>query len=400
MDYLGSKGMLPALTDREIAYGFPLGMSESLIPKNRPLRRRGSSSNPIDVLDEILLEALRKTPCVVTFSGGRDSSLLLARAAMVAKKHGLPAPVALTHRYPAEDVDAQETEWQNRVVDHLRVLDLPLEWVINDVTTEFDILGKPLTDLLAANGRPFFPPASGSSLFDYNFAAGGSLVTGEFGDELFANSRSYRFRRSLSELRTPSRNSIRSIVRPLLRSMRSVDAEEIAILTGITWLTEDARRELLASFKEASDDDFGWKSEVRRKLDTRALSVSIMTRDRIAGLFGSTPVDPFLDPRFIESWCSYIGYFGVSRNQSMRILSDGLLPDSVIEREGKAFFNRSRFGEDTKNFTTNWDGAGLDLPEVDVGLLREAWKQNLVTLQSAILLQHAWLQSATTPQGD
>ncbi|MSW52653.1 MAG: hypothetical protein F2817_17415 [Actinobacteria bacterium] len=391
MDYLGSTGMLPELTDREIAYGFPIGMSDSSIQENSPPMRRGPSDHPIQVLDTILLNALTKSPCVITFSGGRDSSLLLARAAMVAKKHGLPGPVALTHRYPAEDVDAQETVWQHRVVDHLRLLDLPVEWIINDVTTEFDILGKPLTDLLTMNGRPFFPPASGASLFDYQFAAGGSLVTGEFGDELFANSRSYRFRRSISELKYSGRTSMRRVVRPLFPSMRSIGAEEIAMLTGITWLTEDALHGLFASVKQAADDDFGWKSEVRRKLKTRAVQVSLETRDRIAGLFDCIPVDPFLDFQFIDSWFGHIDYFGISRSQSMRLLSDGMLPDSVIDRESKAFFNRSRFGEDTKSFAAKWDGAGIESPDVDVSRLRDAWMQNLVTLQSAMLLQQAWL---------
>ncbi|MDV6304439.1 asparagine synthase-related protein [Rhodococcus cerastii] len=393
MDNLGSLGMLPELTDREIAYGFPIGSAESEIRKGQPLRRRRPQSSPIEILDRILMEALSKTPCVIAFSGGRDSSLLLARAAMVAKKHGLPRPVALTHRYPAEDTDAQETEWQNRVIDHLRLLDLPLEWVINDVSTEFDILGKPLTNLLAANGRPFYPPASGSTLFDCKFASGGSVVTGEFGDELFGSSRSYRFRRAVSAFRLSEPKTIKGVVRPLLRTMRAVDVDEITQLTGVSWLTTEERALFLQDTKRAVDDSFGWRGEVRRKLTLRNLDVFVETRDRIAELFDCLAVDPFLDYKFIESWLDWVGYFGMSRETAMSVLSDGLLPESVITRRGKAFFNRSRFGDETRKFLANWNGDGTSNPHVDAELMQAVWTQKLVPLQSALLLQQAWLAS-------
>jgi len=77
---------------------------------------------------------------VVAFSGGRDSSLLLAVAADLAAREGLEPPIALTFRYPG-DPAADESSWQEFVVAHLRAAHLPFEWVCRDITTELDVIG-------------------------------------------------------------------------------------------------------------------------------------------------------------------------------------------------------------------------------------------------------------------
>ena len=78
-----------------------------------------SGPTPRTVLEEILVEELSARPCMVSFSGGRDSSALLAVALEVARQHGLPEPVAFTLRYPG-DTDAEESAWQQLVIDYLR----------------------------------------------------------------------------------------------------------------------------------------------------------------------------------------------------------------------------------------------------------------------------------------
>ena len=51
------------------------------------------TADPRPTLERILLGALQRAPCVVAFSGGRDSSALLAEATRVARVHGLEDPV-------------------------------------------------------------------------------------------------------------------------------------------------------------------------------------------------------------------------------------------------------------------------------------------------------------------
>ena len=73
---------------------------------------------------------------MVSFSGGCDSSLVLAAAVDSARRHGLPAPVPLTVRVRG-DVASDEREWQELVVRHLGLS----EWIRLEVSEELDCVG-------------------------------------------------------------------------------------------------------------------------------------------------------------------------------------------------------------------------------------------------------------------
>jgi hypothetical protein len=78
------------------------------------------TAGPVQVLERLLLEALLEPPCIIGFSGGRDSSALLAVAVQVARREGLDLPVPVTKTYP--DVPAtDETDWQELVIRWLGV---------------------------------------------------------------------------------------------------------------------------------------------------------------------------------------------------------------------------------------------------------------------------------------
>src|SRR4051794_22650674 len=66
---------------------------------------------PVGALERGLLRALRRPPCVVSFSGGRDSSAVLALAVDVARRHGLPEPVPVAMRFAGAPA-ADERRWQ------------------------------------------------------------------------------------------------------------------------------------------------------------------------------------------------------------------------------------------------------------------------------------------------
>src|SRR4051794_11337016 len=95
------------LTAREIAAGYLPG----LVARPRPT---AAAATPRRALEDSLLAALRRPPCVIAFSGGRDSSALLALALHVARKHGLADPLPVTRIFP-KDASTDEAKWQRLV---------------------------------------------------------------------------------------------------------------------------------------------------------------------------------------------------------------------------------------------------------------------------------------------
>ena len=133
--------------------------------------------HPREVLEAILLEALSSPPCTVLFSGGRDSSVMLAAAVDVARRHGLPEPVPLTMRsqHPA----TWETEWQEMTIRHLGIED----WRRVEASTELDALGEIATETIRRFGV-YWPSNAHSLRFFARAAVDGTLITGGGGDEL------------------------------------------------------------------------------------------------------------------------------------------------------------------------------------------------------------------------
>ncbi|HEV2369924.1 MAG TPA: hypothetical protein VGR90_08600, partial [Acidimicrobiales bacterium] len=90
---------------------------------------------PLSALESAILPALLRRPCVVAFSGGRDSSAVLAAAVNLARRLGLDEPVALSRSYPRAPA-ADETTWQEMLVRHLGLA----EWVTVE-SDDLDLLG-------------------------------------------------------------------------------------------------------------------------------------------------------------------------------------------------------------------------------------------------------------------
>ena len=91
---VGPAARLPLpLTPLEVACGaaFDLAQARPHLPLTR--------LEPFDALQEAVLPALQRAPCIVSFSGGVDSSLVLAAATVASRRDGLPPPVPVTLRY-------------------------------------------------------------------------------------------------------------------------------------------------------------------------------------------------------------------------------------------------------------------------------------------------------------
>src|SRR5215471_5458274 len=125
----------------EIAAGFPLPGGPSL-PGLIP-----SEVQPRVAFAESMVAALSRPPCVVSFSGGRDSSLVLALAVDVARREGLSLPVPVTVR-TAGDADAEELSWQESVVRHLGLDD----WDRVAIGEELECIGTEAGQILLRHG--------------------------------------------------------------------------------------------------------------------------------------------------------------------------------------------------------------------------------------------------------
>ena len=112
-----------------------------------PSRRRRDldrSGTPREALDDAIRSALVHGPCYVTFSGGRDSSAVLAAATALARREGHALPVPVTRIYP-DLPDTDESDWQRAVIDHLGLT----EWVRLELRDgESELLGPAARDAL------------------------------------------------------------------------------------------------------------------------------------------------------------------------------------------------------------------------------------------------------------
>ncbi|GAA4972842.1 asparagine synthase-related protein [Pseudonocardia tropica] len=369
----------------EIAAGWLPGYGE--IPDPDP-----SPSHPVEVLRDIIRAALQSTPCVVAFSGGRDSSVILALAAEIARREQLAPPVAMTFRHDGDD-DADESGFQEAVVGHLARSGLPVEWQRVVIGDEFDLIGPLMRPVLLAHGAPVWPASLGPTIELARRAAGGAVLTGEFGDEITGPQR-------MTVLRGVVRRRGRGLA---LRDWSNVAAEATPrLLSGwheprgtvdLDWLTPDARAE---SRRRTRADvrrlPLRWDRSVRTWMARRAAAVGHRTTDLTARAHGCLLVQPLGEPAFVDAFAAFGGAFGLrSRSSAVELLSAGLLPAEVVRRRSKAVFNTSRFGPLTQEFVATWDGSGVDRALVDVDVLRRRWRAREFHAQSALLLQQAWL---------
>lgn len=360
----------PGLSELDIALGHPAGAAP--FPT-------GAAADPAAALRNAVRPALLREPCVIAFSGGRDSSVLLAVAADVAAREGLAPPIALTFRYPG-DPAADESPWQEAVIRHLGVD----TWVRRDVGDELDLIGPLAEPVLRARRSPVYPAALGNTMLLASHAPGGSLVTGNAGDEVLGGHR----------LAT-----LRAVARRRGRGMTGQDWAQFALCAApafarrgvarrsvaMPWLRPDLRRMV---WRDVADRPLRWETSVRTALATRAFSVGLRTRREAASAYDCRLVDPFADPSFVAS---YAAARPMTRAAGTRLVAGGLLPDAVLARRDKARFNASRFGARSREFARNWDSRGVDDSLVDPVALRAAWLADEPPASTAMLLQQAWL---------
>lgn len=373
------------LTWLELLTGWTTGVD----PRGPDILDADPVPDPVTALELALLRCWEHPPVYVAFSGGRDSSALLALATRVARREGLPEPVPLTQRFGTV-AEADETAWQEQVVRHLGLS----HWELLESGAELDLVGDVATTVLRTHGL-LWPPASHAHVPMYEHASGGTLVMGDGGDQVFAG---WRRSRVGDVLARHARPRPRDLV-TLANAAAPVAVREVAEIrrapTPAPWLSLDvrrawARRDGAANAREPAT----WPAFLRWSRRERPTLLMLDTWDRLARERGTRHATPFWDLVFLRSLATWGGRLGPgSRTRIMRALFGDLLPDRVLARRSKARFSQAYFGEPTRRFAQDWDGTLPGADVVDTERLRAHWRSERPWSTSAALLQSAWLST-------
>ena len=373
------------LTPLEIAAGFPIGLD----PSTPPLPEAGEGDDPVVALERAVLVGLSRPPCLVSFSGGRDSSAVLAVATDVARREGLPLPVPMTLLFPRAP-EADEADWQAGVIEHLG-LD---EWIRLEFDDDLDLVGPVAAGVLRRHGL-VWPPNSHFHVPILERARGGSVLTGIDGDGLFANWRWARVAGVLGrQLRPEPRDVLRIGLALSPRPVRSLHARRSAD-APLPWLTPEAARRLARAWAgPAAAEPLRWDRRVKWWVGLRSLRMVVRTFSLLAADADVAAVHPLADPGFLAALARAGGWWGLgNRTAIMRSLFAGVLLDEVLARPTKARLDGPTWNRHSRAFVAAWDGEGLDETLVDPAALRRAWSNGTPHAAGSTLLQALWLRA-------
>jgi hypothetical protein len=365
----------------ELATSFVTGTDPGC-PALRP--RRVPAQELPGLLERVLVRAVQRPPCLVAFSGGRDSAGLLAAATRAARRHGLPLPIPASYRFPGMG-DVNENAWQDMIVRHLDLED----WVRVDVADELDVIGPVAAPLLRRFG-PMWPPNSHFAGLLAPYARGGTLVTGVGGDELLEPA-GHRAARVLSGRVRPQRGDLRVIAAEVApRALRA--ARRRRRITPLPWLTPDAAAAYTQARAQEALEPLWWGRSVTEKWWRSRERVAVSAS--IAAACGEevTVTHPFMDRDFLSAVAGALWRAGFeTRAAAMDLLFGETLPVAIRHRADKAAFFAPFVNRYSRAFIAGWDGTGVDATLVDVEALRACWSADQVDARSYALLQSAWL---------
>jgi asparagine synthase (glutamine-hydrolysing) len=356
------------LSPLEIASGLVLGEGRA----KSELARRPVRTTPRAALERTLLPLLRQPPCVVSFSGGRDSSALLAVAADVAHREGLSPPVPATLRFRG-DPGSEESQWQEGVIEELEIK----EWLRIEVGDELGVLGPIARGAITRHGL-LWPPNVHTLVPLLEAARGGSLITGLGGDEFFGG------RPRLRRVLLPSR-----VRRARARRRISIDQ---------AWLRTPARSALSSVLvAEEGSKPVRWRNLVLWVAGRRQFDVLVESGDALAREAGTELAHPMLDSGFLAALAkSAQRPQRAARSATLNEVLGGLLPEAALARTDKADFTMALWGDEPSEFAADWSGDGLRDELVDTERLREAWAAERPDFRSATALQAAWLAEGSS----
>ena len=345
------------------------------------LTSRERDDDPLSALAGSLVEALSQPPCLVAFSGGRDSSVLLSAAVDVAGRHGFEAPIPLTLRFP-HDPTSHEDDYQRLMVERLGLT----EWEIVEPGDALDVIGEFATDLGVRHG-PLVPFNAHFVGFMLRHASRGALVTGFGGDEVM----------------TPHPlNQVASVLTgqegPTMSLLRFYGASRLPHRAGRfkssfrqPWLTDSGLQEqnarLISEVRQwrLHAGHHLWYVSSRRRL----LGLAVDCMERIAGGFGVSLHHPFLDDRVVGALANRRGLASLPTRTGLTLEAfGGLLPTELVERNSKASFPEGFWTDTARQTWRNLPLDGLDHELVDIGQLTAEWAKRHPTPNTYMAAQH------------
>ena len=263
-------------------------------------------------------------------------------------------------------------------------------WEIITPGTDFD-LGALATGLLRCHGL-MWPAPVVAFLPMLEAAAGGVLVTGLGGDEVFGT---WGMARTWEQVR---QRQLRSTLPPLLGSTLPQRLRRRRAWRGAhpyqTWLTPETSavyRDTLAA-EAVAVAPLWWPDYLREVGSERGLALSTRTYAALGEVLGAGVAAPLLAPTFLAALARRGGRLGLGgRTPAMRAVFSPLLTDAILSRVSKATFGGVFWGPASRQFAEDWDGGGLDPCWVDPSALRDAWRAPTPVYGAALPLQAAWL---------
>jgi asparagine synthetase B (glutamine-hydrolysing) len=370
------------LTPLEVASGLVLERPDALpdLPAVEP------GTTPREALEAGTLPALGRSPCLISFSGGRDSSAVLAAAVAVARRERLPLPVPITHRFPAA-AGSDESSWQETVVRHLGLDD----WIRVELSSELDAVGPVAASVIERHGL-LWPCNSYFHDPIFELAAGGAVLTGIGGDEALMGSNWDREVAVLS-------GRARPVPRDVLRVGFALAPAAVKRAFMRRWLPElfpwlrPAARSDVESWvvADAAGEPLRYRRRLRRLLGSPALRVGLQGLDAIAADWSVELSHPLHAPRFLAALAAQPReHQRRSRSAAMEALVGDLLPVEVLRRSSKSHFAEVLWGPAALELAASWDGDGVDPELVDAGQLRRLWTLAEPDTQTITLLQSVW----------
>jgi asparagine synthase len=369
------------LSELEVVSGVVLGQGSGTELDVEALR------DPLAVLRDVARALLGTPPCVVAFSGGRDSSALLAVLVDVARREGLAEPIAVTARWE-EDEASNESGWQEEVARAIGVT----QWEIIRPGTDLDLLGDEATAVLQALGLTWPAPAYALRPI-VRMAVGGVLVTGEGGDEAFGLWPYGRLWSSVRHHQVPRQSDLRALA--LGCAPKSLRRWRLRTTQPPyqQWLRPEAfRLEAEAQASDQADEPLRWDHYQLVSRRRRSMDLGVRTFEQLCILEDARFVAPFVNEGFLSSLAVWGGYLGRGdRTEVMTALFSDVLPGALLSRTSKATFGGVFWGPASRKFAEEWDGSGLSADLVDVDALRQAWLATVPVFGSALPLHAAWL---------
>ncbi|HKY49571.1 MAG TPA: asparagine synthase-related protein [Acidimicrobiia bacterium] len=379
------------------------GWVPGFVPVQPGLEEHVPIEDPLEAFEAVLLKALQFRTCFVEFSGGRDSSAVLAAACQVARREGLALPVPLTRVFP-EAPTAREGDWPERVIRHLGLK----EWIRLEIRDELDLLGPTAIEGIRQHGL-LWPVTVHTKPMTFEQARGGALVSGEGGDEVFGRRRITPVTMLLAGIRPRSlglKFSLAALSPKLIRKRYAESSVRKSVGSWLTPLAANAHTESVVA--DELGEPIVWAESVRALSRRRGW---IMGKHNLSVRAKQHDVEyfhPLLDERFIEAFVRRRPILGYpNRTTAMQAIFGSLLPAEVLARSTKARFNSPYFHDYCRAFARDWSGEGVDPELVHVEELKRVWNGDLPHAQSLPLLHQAWLAvsgiasslRATTPNG-